>query len=130
MNNLFEPEYHSIDQVVKVLESLRVGLVMEEHNLQQLISESLSRAGLSFTREYKLGPRNRIDFLIAGGIGVEVKKGKPNRQIVINQLMRYTEHQEIRSLILVIERNLDIPREINNKRCYSFGLHRLWGVAL
>lgn len=109
---------------------MRVPVIAEEYDLQNRIAETLKKNGIPFQREYRLGPRNRIDFLIHGGIGLEVKKRKPNRIQVINQLTRYATSDEINAIILVIERSMDLPKTINDKPCYSIGLNKLWGVAL
>lgn len=104
-------------------------MVDDEYELQHKIAEQLIKAGIPFKKEYVLGPRNRVDFMIDGCI-IEVKKGKPNKQQVIRQLERYTGFSEVTSVILVVETSLDIPREVNSKKCFSFGLNKLWGIAL
>lgn len=119
-----------IIKIVTVLRTLRVQLVFEEFALQEQIVVCLQKAGFSFQKEYKLASRNRIDFLIEGGIGIEVKKGKPNRTQVGKQLERYTSFDEIQAVILVVERNVYLPAYFNRKPCVLFGLNRLWGVAL
>ncbi len=85
---------------------------------------------ISFEKEYRLAPRNRIDFFIDGGIGLEVKRGKPNKTRVTKQLQRYASFEDIKAIVLVVDRTVDIPNEINGKKCILFGLNRLWGVAL
>ena len=117
-------------EVMSVLKGIRVNLVRDEYRLQDIIAEQLDHAGIAYSKEYHLAPRNRIDFLITGGVGVEVKKGKPYTRQVISQLTRYASFPEITALILVVERSLDIPWEINGKKCYSFGLNKLWGIAI
>jgi len=119
-----------LKQVLKTLESIRINLVTDEYSLHKLIVQQLTQAEIPFSKEYRLVPRNRIDFLTAGGIGIEVKKGKPYRRHVLEQLKRYAVSPEITAIILVVERNLDLPKEINGKPCHSFGLNKLWGIAL
>lgn len=119
-----------IDLVLDSLRKLRISPVTEEFELQDKIAEALKQSNISFIKEYRIAPKNRIDFLVEGGIGIEVKKGKPNRYQTTRQLERYTSFEEIHAIIVVVERNLNIPDEINGKKCISFGLNRLWGVAL
>ncbi|MCG8400084.1 MAG: hypothetical protein MJA84_00640 [Firmicutes bacterium] len=119
-----------IKKVLIALEGIRTNIVMDEYSLQEMIAQKLTQAGIPFSKEHRLGPRNRIDFLTAGGVGIEVKKGKPYKRQVIGQLNRYAENPEITVIVLVVERNLDIPKEINGKPCFSFGLNKLWGIAL
>lgn len=118
------------NEVIMALQNIRINLVRDEFKLQNIIAQRFDQAGIGYDREYKLAPRNRIDFLVVGGIGVEVKKGKPYRRQVVEQLERYTSFPEVNTMILVVERNLDIPKEINGKKCYSIGLNKLWGIAL
>lgn len=120
----------NIEDITRVLSSIRTPVIDDEYKLQTIISGCLEDAGIPFEREYRLGPRNRIDFLLPAGIGIEVKKGKPARTLVVKQLERYTRFDRIQSIIFVIERSLDIPGELNGKRCICFPLNRLWGVAL
>lgn len=121
---------NSINSILKVLKNLRVNTIDDEYKLQQKIAEQLTFANIDFKKEYVLGPRNRVDFMIDGGIAIEVKKGKPNKQQVIRQIERYTEFQKVTAVILVVETSLNIPKKINNKECVSFGLNKLWGIAL
>lgn len=116
--------------LIQTIQAMRIPVIAEEYELQNMIADNLLRDGISFQREYRLGPRNRIDFLIEGGIGLEVKKRKPNRLQVISQLERYAANDKIKAIVLVIERSMDLPREVNGKPCSSIGLNKLWGVAL
>ena len=119
-----------MQKIIEALSNLRVGIVIKEYNLQKQISKILKDAGIVFKREHKLGPRNRVDFLTTEGIAIEVKKGKPNKKQVIKQLERYTNFDEVKAVILVVETSLKIPKIINEKDCISFGLNKLWGIAL
>jgi hypothetical protein len=119
-----------VARILSALRELRIGVVQNEYIIQDLIEESFIKHDIPFQKEYRLAPRNRIDFLIEGGIGVEVKRGKPNRTAVTKQLERYASFEEIKTIILVVERNVNIPNTIMGKKCILFGLNRLWGVAL
>ena len=119
-----------VDRVLAALRELRIGVIPDEYKIQELIEDLLLRHEIPFQKEYRLAPRNRIDFYIEGGIGLEVKRGKPNRAQVTKQLQRYASFEEIRTVILVVDRNVNIPDSIRGKKCILFGLNRLWGVAL
>lgn len=119
-----------VQKIIDVLKNLRVSIVEEELDLQQQIATELQKAGVEFKREYRIGRRNRVDFMVAGGIVLEVKKGKPYIGNVLGQLERYAAFPEVKAIILVVERNLDLPKTINSKPCISFGLNKLWGIAL
>lgn len=115
-------------EVLEALRHLRVSVTAEELDLHLQVARCLDAAGLPYQREFRLGPGNRIDFLV-GGIGVEIKKGKPNAGSVIAQLTRYAESPEVTGLVLVIERYQDVPPSIAGKPCVSLGLRKQWGVA-
>lgn len=119
-----------VERVLGALRELRIGIVQNEYIIQNLIEELFIKHDIAYQKEYRLAPRNRIDFLVEGGIGVEVKRGKPNRTAVTKQLERYASFGEIETIILVVERNVSIPHTVMGKKCILFGLNRLWGVAL
>jgi len=118
------------NDVIRALSSIRTSVVEDEYKLHDTLAKHLAAAGIPFEREYRLGPRNRIDFYIPGGTGIEVKKGKPAKAQVIDQLDRYTRFEKLTAIIFVIERSMDIPAELNGKTCICFPLNKLWGVAL
>ncbi len=123
-----QPEAH-IEKVLHALYRLRIHVLRDEWALHEQIKLQLENVGISYKYEYKLGSRNRIDFLTSGGIGIEAKKGKPNTRTVIAQLDRYAEFEKITTLILVVERYMDLPQYVNGKPCFSIGLNKLWGIA-
>jgi hypothetical protein len=120
----------SIDKILLALGTLRIGISSDEFQIQSMVEQALLDQQISFEKEYQLAPRNRIDFFVDGGIGVEVKRGKPNKTQVTKQLQRYASFEEIKAIVLVVDRTVAIPNEINAKKCILFGLNRLWGVAL
>jgi hypothetical protein len=93
------------------------------------VAGALDGSGLGYTHEYKLGPRNRIDFLV-GRIGIEVKKGRPASSRLVGQLRRYLESDALDGMIVVTQRVTALPATINGKPVKLITLNRLWGVAL
>lgn len=89
----------------------RVG---QELWLQDDIETSLQKMQIAFEREARLAPGERIDFLVAGGIGIEAKTRCPPRQI-FRQLERYAGHDAITSLILITGTALGLPPAIGGK---------------
>lgn len=81
-----------------------------EKDLQAGIEEVLQTAGIPFARECSMGAAGVIDFLIDGGLGLEVKiDGAPVQ--VLRQLLRYAERPEISELLLVTGKVRLAPRE-------------------
>lgn len=118
-----------MERVIAALNRIRSHVIISEYKLHEIIARELMNEGVQFEREFPLGPRNRIDFLTVNGIGIEAKKGKPNERQVFNQLERYASFESVAGLILVIERYMDLPEEINGKPVRSIGLRKLWGIA-
>ncbi len=123
----------NFEQIAHLMSQLRVALVPDEYALQRDIQSVLDRNGIPYQKECLLAPRNRVDFLVEGGIAIEVKCGrqKPNLTRVLAQLHRYAKSEQVEALVLLVERNLvGVPKQIEGKPCKVLGLYRLWGVAL
>ncbi|MNW55033.1 hypothetical protein D3C74_326700 [compost metagenome] len=118
-----------MEQVVTAIKRIRCHVITDEYKLHELIEQQLTAEGISFQHEVPLAPRNRIDFLTSDGIGIEAKKGKPNERRVYEQLERYAGIDDVKGLILVIERYMDLPETINGKPVVSIGLRKLWGIS-
>jgi len=115
--------------VLSALSALRILPGTSELDMHAHIAAVLEAADIACVHEAKLGSRCRIDFL-ADGIGIEVKCGKPSRRVLLRQLGRYASCQEIRALILVVERSANLPAHVGGKPCYCLSMNRLWGIAL
>lgn len=72
----------------------------DEDALQAGIADALINAGYAVAREVRLTARDRIDLLVHGGIGIEVKIAG-SASAARRQLARYAEHESIKELILV-----------------------------
>jgi len=121
-----------LEEIIKAIKQLRVGKIIEEYELQAAIADIFNKSGIIYTKEYRLGPGSRVDFLTQSGVAVEVKKGKPNRTQLVNQINRYAEYPEIKAIVIVVETSLRIPvtKAANGKPCSVVGLQKLWGIAL
>jgi len=125
------PSPVTVDQVLAALRRIRIHPAAAEADLYAAISAQLLAAGIPFEREVRLGPRSRIDYLVAGGIGIEVKKGKPNSRTLAEQAERYCRFDQVTALILVVERSVFThPTRLHGKPVYYLSLTRLWGIAL
>lgn len=111
------------------LSSIRVPAVPGEYDIHDMIAMALSSDDIDYRHEAPLAPRCRIDFL-AEGVGIEVKKGKPARAAVLRQVTRYLESEQVEALILVSEKEIRLPAQIDGKMVKTLSLSRFWGVAL
>ena len=71
-----------------------------EADLQAGIAIVLEELELPFQKEHRLDGKSRIDFLVDGGTGIEVKVGG-SLTALTRQVHRYVQHSEITSLIIV-----------------------------
>ena len=88
----------------------------DEDEFQVGISKALRIAGLEFRREVILSKRDRIDFLLDDGIGIEVKIDG-SISALTRQLFRYAELPAINGLLVAVSLNrlANLPTEINGK---------------
>lgn len=125
MNETSEKLY----RLTRTLSTLRIPLTGSEYQLHDCIAAALCSGGFVIRHEEKLGPRCRIDFWV-DGIGIEVKRGKPQKAALIRQCSRYLTSDRLEALILVLDTSVSLPRELEGKPLITFGLNKLWGIAL
>lgn len=119
------------EDILRSLKRNRMGFIEEEYIIQDNIAKQFDKDHIEYKKEYKLGPRNRIDFYIEElGIGIETKKGKPNKDNLFKQLTRYSQFESIKELIVVVERSVKLPQSINGKNITIISLNKLQGVAI
>lgn len=119
----------TLSRILSALNEVRAPAQPGEYDLHALISAALSRAGICCAHEYKLQPRCRIDFF-AEKVGIEIKKGRPDRNALARQIARYLASGELEALVVVTQRAVSLPDEIYGKPVRLVSLNRLWGVAL
>ena len=118
-----------LDQVLGALRTLRAPIQQGEYDLHQLVMDALAAYGVPCEHERKLAPRCRID-VFCGGVGVEIKRGKPEPARIRQQLARYAACEQVQALILVTERTVPVPHTLGGKPVRVICLNRLWGIAL
>lgn len=96
-----------------------------EKRLQSEIEELFVANNILYKREVALGNGDIIDFMLAEGIGLEVKIEETKRAIH-RQCARYCKHEQVRSLILVSATAMGFPEEIFGKPCYVASLGTGW----
>ena len=128
---------HSVDEpAFAVVQALEKGwdvyaLPYPERQIREIVEEveALRAAGLPCAHEYRLAPRRRIDFFV-GGVGVEIKKGRPDPAALRRQLDRYAVCQGVEALVVLTQRAVTLPATLCGKPVRSLALNQLWGVAL
>lgn len=92
-----------------------------EAELQAAIEKVLVISEAQFTKEAVLSSKDRVDFLLDSGIGIEVKIGGSAMQLA-RQVRRYCESDKITGLLVVVTKSklLDLPKELNSKPIESY----------
>ena len=117
------------ETVLMALSAIRAPQAQDEYDLHGLTADALQRADIAFRHEAPLAPRCRIDFL-CGTVGIEIKRGRPDRIPVEKQLKRYAETGKLTALILLSEKTLpSLPGFAAGVPVYPVSLYKLWGVA-
>lgn len=96
-----------------------------ETALQDAIAACLTAASIPFEREVRLNAADRIDFVVAGELGLEVKVDGGLSEVT-RQIHRYAQVESLSELLLVTTRmrHLALPRAFNGKRlavCHLIG---------
>lgn len=104
-----------LDQVIEVVERGQYHYA-NEAELQTALAQALGHVFDDVQREVRLDSRNRIDILVQGAIGIEVKV-KGNQASALKQVLRYTAFPHIAAVVLVTNRaqRSDLPLEFHGK---------------
>lgn len=97
-----------------------------ERDHQEFLTEWLTDHGIPFEREVALSPRDRIDFLVHGTVGVELKVSACASG-VLRQLMRYATHERIGELVLLSFRRsvlAQLPSSLHGKPLHGICIGR------
>jgi hypothetical protein len=106
--HIFEPDPPAVAMVaIERAIASRVFHVPTEKALQDAVGQVLQEEAIAFEREVKLGPGERIDFLTAGGVGLELKIEGATSAIA-RQLERYARSPEVQALMLVTTRAVHV----------------------
>ena len=116
-------------RVIEALSMIRCGAACTEEELHEMTRQALCDAGIDAVHEVWLAPRCRIDFL-AGDIGIEIKKKRPERAKLLAQLERYAACDQVAQLIVIAPRGINLPERIAGKHVTMIALERRWGICL
>jgi hypothetical protein len=113
------------EQIVQLISQERFPLDNEKV-CQTYIEKMFIVKGLDFTREYCLDKHNIPDFFnIQTGLAIEVKT-KGSVMDIFRQCQRYLGFKAVKSLILVTNKGMGFPGEIEGKPCYVINMGKAW----
>ena len=116
-------------RIVRAMGTIRCGAACTEEELHAQVTRAIEESGLELQHEVRLAPRCRIDFM-CDGVGIEIKKSRPDRAKLMAQLTRYAACEQVQALVVAAPRGVNLPREIGGKRVIMVALERLWGISL
>lgn len=110
-----------LDQIFTLLMSHKFSLENEK-DLQVEIENIFNKWGVKNQREVRLSDKDIIDFMV-GDIGLEIKLGGQAKRIY-RQMQRYCAHDKIKAIVLITNKSMGLPREIDSKPTYILNLGR------
>lgn len=117
-----------MQRIIGALSNMRAPFASEEMDLHQMSLNALEQAGIACKHEVSVAKGCRVD-IVADSVGIEIKRGRPNKTQLMKQLTRYAASDQISALIILSEQGLTLPKEIEGKPTFVLSLYRLWGVA-
>lgn len=95
-----------------------------EPQMHEEVARLLVRLKLVFEWEKVLGPGVRLDFFLpASAVAIECKV-EPKRGEVLRQIKRYAERPEVKAVVLMCRRPIDLPETLSGKRVQCVALWR------
>jgi hypothetical protein len=106
----------------------RTPLVLkDEKSVQEGIALVLKSHGIDFKREVRLSGADIVDFMLPGGVAVEIKVNiKGQARAIFRQCERYCEHEQVKALVLMSSKTMGFPPEIKGKPAYYVSLSSGW----
>lgn len=112
-------------KIIDVVKRARVDL-SDEKRTQRDLASAFEQCGIEHQREFRLSPKDIVDFLITD-IALEVKlKSGSSKMDIYRQLVRYSEHAQVASIILASNLSMGLPEELSGKPVYFVPLGRAW----
>ena len=114
-----------MQEILALVGKFRFSLSSEKR-LQEELENQFVAGGLDFKREHRLSPSDRVDFFEnTVGIAIEVKI-KSGPSALYRQMERYSQHDEVKQLLLITNVQMGFPPALNGKPVYILNLARAW----
>ncbi|HYD58943.1 MAG TPA: hypothetical protein VEC35_01215 [Noviherbaspirillum sp.] len=114
----------AVRAVTNLIEVSKLSLT-DEKQTQVQIATVLDAGGVEFEREARLSDKDIVDFLVDGGVAVEVKI-KGQRKAIYRQLERYSAHESVKAIVLVTSVCMHLPADIGGKPASVASLSKGW----
>lgn len=106
----------TLQAVHDLIGGCRVAMEMEYRAQSDVMAALVSEFGVSaVSREHRLGPCDRPDFFLTGGIVIEMKGPRHQPPAVLRQLLRYAAYPEVTGIVLASARAMTMPTVIGER---------------
>jgi hypothetical protein len=112
-----------IAEITAALNKRRLSL-HDEKVLQNEIELIFREKNIWHLREHHLSAKDILDFMLSG-VALEVKLKASTRDLY-RQISRYLQHDSVRGLVLVTNKYIRLPAQINNKPVTIIRLGQSW----
>ncbi len=113
-----------IKKIYQLLSGYRF-VISNEKSVQLEMEQLFINNNIPYRREPHLDSINIPDFILDDGLCIEVKI-KGAKRAIYNQCLRYSEFEDVKSILLVTSVNTGLPPELNGKKTYILNLSRAW----
>lgn len=99
--------------------------INNEKDFQDGIEMVLCDANIAYHREYFLSREDKPDFFLKpSGTAMEIKI-KGSQMQILRQLKRYANHEQVKEIILITTKKINMPETLSGKPC-----HQVWITVL
>lgn len=113
-----------MNNIVRMLQRYKIR-TDNEFEVQQQVEQIFKSNGVDYKREFRLSPKDRIDFLV-DSIGIEIKVHGWSAKKIYDQIERYSKYDLIRLIVLLTSQACHFPNKINEKQIVIINLGRSW----
>lgn len=108
----------SLSALIRIIENMKI-MVSEESNLQDALARLFDALDLKFEREKTIAPGLRPDFMLSGGVVVEVKI-KDSLSALTRQTHAYLGVNTVNAILVVSNKTrlMRLPKEMRGKPVY------------
>lgn len=115
----------STQAIIELIKSVKL-----QHSTEFLMQgdlyELFHSLGIPFEKEYQLSKTSTVDLFI-NGVAIECKvKGQPIQ--IHRQLERYALHDEVKAIILVTAKFMNVKPIINGKPAFCIHIGKSWSL--
>jgi hypothetical protein len=108
----------ALNELIRIIENMKI-MVSEESDLQDALNDLFKVLDLKFAREKTIAPGLRPDFMLSGGVAVEVKIQDGLSELT-RQVHKYLCESSVSAILIVSNKTrlMRLPKEMRGKPVY------------